>query len=128
MSKYGDAALYARKLFVSREVKSLDEAWTKAMKKFFPSSPSSQKKGCPKDTFLGLCEEGLIKNIPSGQYTKSDKNKHYAVVAIRLLKRKPKLADDKNSLWEKLVQGRKIAHNSQMDVVIALWKDARINL
>jgi hypothetical protein len=128
MSKYGDAALYARKLFVDRQVKSLEDAWTKAVKKFFPNSPSAQRKASPKIAFLGLCEEGLVKNVPEGEYTISDKNKDYAVVAIRLLKRKPKLAHDKNSLWEKLVQGRKIKHNSQMDVVIALWKDAMISL
>ena len=128
MSKYGEAALYARKLFVGRQVKSLEDAWKKAVKKIFPNSPSAQKKNSPKSTFLGLCEEGLVKNVPEGEYTKADRNKDYAVAAIRLLKRKPKLADDKNSLWERLVQGRKIEHNFQMDVVIALWKDAMINL
>jgi hypothetical protein len=128
MSNYGDAALYARKLFVGRHVQSLEDAWTKAVKKFFPDSSSAQKKASPKIAFLGLCEEGLVKNVPGGEYTTADKNKDYAVVAIRLLKRKPRLANDKNSLWEKLVQGRKIKHNAQLDVVIALWKDAMINL
>ena len=35
--------------------------------------------------FLGLCEEGLIKGIPSGQYMASRDDKAYAVRAAALL-------------------------------------------
>jgi hypothetical protein len=45
-----------------------------------------KKKGCPKGTFLGLCEEGLVKGIPKGNYTKSVKNKKYAIKAVTVLK------------------------------------------
>lgn len=36
---------------------------------------TSQRKGCPKGVYLGLCEEGLVKGIPKGKYTKSKKIK-----------------------------------------------------
>jgi hypothetical protein len=46
---------------------------------------SAQKKGCPRGAFLGLCEEGLVKGIPAGNYTTSKDNKAYAVRAAELL-------------------------------------------
>lgn len=33
----------------------------------------------------------------------------------------PELAKDKKGLWNEVMQGVKKSHNSQMDVVIALW-------
>ena len=43
-------------------------------KEVFMDSKSSQEKGCPKSAFLGLCEEGFIKEISKGKYTSSVKN------------------------------------------------------
>ncbi|WP_420865668.1 DUF6979 family protein [Dickeya oryzae] len=43
------------------------------------------KKSCPLSAFLGLCEDGYIKGIPKGKYTKSYKNKKYAVVAADIV-------------------------------------------
>ena len=50
-----------------------------------PTSVSAQKKGCPRGAFLGLCEDGLVKGIPAGNYTVSKDNKAYAVRAAELL-------------------------------------------
>ena len=67
-----------------------------------------------------MCEEGLVKGIPRGYYTKSVKNKEYALQAIEILK----WADNKiytpKELWAELNLGDK-RPNSQMDVVLALW-------
>ena len=54
---------------------SPDYAWKLESERTFGKGTALAKKGCPKGTFLGLCEEGLIKDIPKGQYTKSIKNK-----------------------------------------------------
>ncbi|SFD28293.1 DUF6979 family protein [Algibacter pectinivorans] len=99
------------------------EAWRAAVQNF--DSESAKLKGCPKNAFLGLCEAGLVKGIKSGSYftrKKENLNKKYAITAVNLLATNPCL--NKNELWkevrEKLVLGEK-KHNSQMDVVLALW-------
>ena len=96
--------------------------WQKEVKITFFDSESSQKKSCPKSAFLGLCEEGLVKGVPKGNYTKSVKNKEYALKAVTILKQNKETTFLPKELWEKLEFGDK-RHNSQMDVVLALWKN-----
>jgi len=91
-----------------------------ATRLLFPESPSSQIKGCPRGAFLGLCEEGPVKGIPTGSYTKSAKNKLYAITAIRLLE-SGAIAVTPLELWDLVMPRKNISHNSQMDVVLALW-------
>jgi hypothetical protein len=81
---------------------------------------SSQEKGCPKGAFLGLCQDGMVKGIPKGNYTKSIKNKQYALQAVDILKRAGKKTFTPKKLWLELRLGDKKS-NSQMDVVLALW-------
>jgi hypothetical protein len=94
------------------------------------TSKSSKIKACPKNAFLGLCEEGLVKGIKSGSFFKSKKpnlNKKYAITAVDILKENSNLS--KKELWgkvsERLNLGNK-RHNSQMDVVLALWEHGLI--
>ncbi|MBM4306311.1 MAG: hypothetical protein FJ123_06185 [Deltaproteobacteria bacterium] len=122
MAKYGDAAIKATRFLLTGQANSPPEAWSSAVRAMFPISISSQQKGCPKTTYLGLCEDGLIKGVPPGKYTRSSKNKCYAVDAVKLLKQEPTLADDQEMLWSKVVKGEKKKPNNQMDVVISLWK------
>jgi hypothetical protein len=100
------------------------ELWEKAAKELFESK-DSQEKGCPKNTFLGLCEEGLIKGIHKGDYTKSVKNKEYALKAVAILKQNTETTFSPKELWDKLELGDK-RHNSQMNVVLALWEHGLI--
>jgi hypothetical protein len=118
MNKYGTAAINAAK-----ENKNPIESWNKAVKDF--DSESAKVKGCPKNTFLGLCEEGLVKGIPKGNYTKSVKNKEYALKAVAILKQNTQTTFSPKELWEKLELGDKRS-NSQMDVVLALWENGLI--
>lgn len=97
---------------------SILEIWSRSAKEVFPNSKSSQEKGCPKATFLGLCEEGLVKGIPKGNYTKSVKNKEYALKAVEILKQNSQTTFSPKGLWEKLELGDKRS-NSQMVVVLA---------
>ena len=120
MGKYGDAAIKAVRLVRSGSVKSPINAWKRATGEIFGRGTSSQDKGCPRDAFLGLCEEGIITGIPAGNYTRSIKNKEYALKAVRLLKEEPEVTQTK--LWDKVVEGKGIKHNGQMDVVVSLWK------
>jgi hypothetical protein len=96
-------------------------AWNKAAQEIF-DRPSSQKKGCPRGAFLGLCQEGYVKGVNPGVYTRSRKNKDYAIAAAELLNKEPTLVDEKTDLWKRATKGAGIKHNSQMDVVISLWE------
>jgi hypothetical protein len=123
-NKYGLTAIKALETYKPAE--SLRESWFSAAAELF-NSESSQNKGCPKSTFLGLCEEGLVNGIPKGNYTKSVKNKEYALKAIAILKQNTQTTFSPKELWEKLELGDK-SSNSQMDVILALWEHGLINL
>lgn len=82
---------------------------------------SSQVEGCPCGAFLGLCEEGLVKDVPRGVYTRSRKNKRYTVDAVAILRRSPWLVADPRALWSAVTRGERKTHNSQIGVAAALW-------
>jgi hypothetical protein len=105
------------------------ESWSIVVDTFLESK-SSRDKACPKNAFLGLCEAGLVKGIKADSYFKSKKpnvNKRYAITAVNILKRDQSVS--KKELWikvrEELGLGDK-RHNSQMDVVLALWEHGLI--
>lgn len=121
-NRYGEAALMAARSSAGTNPVA---RWDAAMERLYPTSPTSRKKGCPRGAFLGLCEEGLVKGIPPGQYTASKENKAYAVQAAALL------ADETRKwsigeLWRAASNDPEKTHNSQMDVVLALWKNGLI--
>jgi hypothetical protein len=122
MNKYGQTALKAVQNY--KDSNSITETYASAAKEIFETK-SSQEKGCPKGTFLGLCEEGLVKGIPKGNYTKSVKNKKYALKAVEILKQNTQTTFSPKELWEQLKLGDKRS-NSQMDVVLALWENGLI--
>jgi len=120
-NRYGEAALIAAREAVSPKV-SPAVRWESAMAKLYPTSQAARKKGCPRGAFLGLCEEGLVKGIPAGHYTSSRDNKDYAVRAAALLI-EGKQSWSTSALWRTVTNDPAKTHNSQMDVVLALWKN-----
>jgi hypothetical protein len=120
-NRYGEGALIAARQAASPNVGPATR-WENAMATLYPTSPSARKKGCPRGAFLGLCEEGLVKGIPAGHYTSSKDNKDYAVRAAALLT-EGKQSWSTTSLWQAVTNDPSKTHNSQMDVVLALWKN-----
>ena len=120
-NKYGQAAMYATELYHKNKAATPTTAWETAVIKIFQNSASSQNKGCPRGAYLGLCESGAITRIPKGNYCKSDKNKHYAVKALHILKNSSSPPPSAMELWKKVTHGEAITHNNQMDVVLCLW-------
>lgn len=118
MGTYGKSAILAVKLIDSKQVRDPLQAWERATS-ILMKNKWSQKKNCPRGAFLGLCEEGLVKGIPKGDYTRSVKNKGYAVKAVELLHQTSTLPK-KSELWGKIT-GNKIAYSGQLDVVLSLW-------
>lgn len=124
MTTYEEITLKAVELLP--EAESYEAAWLNAAK-FCNKSVSVQKKGCPKNAFLGLAESGLIKNISAKfNYQPESKNAEYAIKAVKLLKQEPCLAGNKKMLWKAVVAGESKAHNGQIDVVLALWNKGLI--
>ncbi|MGI4756370.1 MAG: DUF6979 family protein [Janthinobacterium lividum] len=122
-NKYGAAALLAAGHGFAANADP-EARWKSAMDRFYPTSETSRKKSSPRGAFLGLCEEGLVKDIPAGRYNASKDNKAYAVDAAALLKQglqRPTVTD----LWRAVASPEQV-HKSQMDVVLALWKNGLI--
>ena len=126
MALYGEAGVSAWRLLSEARAKTPQEAWNEAIKTKTESS-SSQKKLCPRFTFLGLCEAGLLKGISAADYVGAQgtnslyiPNKQRAIHAVQKLREDMSLADDRKKLWSIIGNGEH--HNGQMDVVLALWK------
>ncbi len=113
MNKYAQTALIAAK-----QVKtgmSPEAAWEKASCEIFEQGSPSQRKGCPKNAFLGLY--GV--NVQS-------KNAQYAINALRYLRTCTSTKITPGELWQIILPGEYKAHNSQMDVVLVLYREALI--
>ena len=121
MSDYGELARFAAS--AARQGMNPVEAWKASALEVFPTQKSSREKGCPRCAFLGLAEEGLIKGVPSGSYTRSKDNKRYALAAVNLLRTNPSIAGDTDKMWQAIMAGTEKQHNEQMVVVSALWQN-----
>jgi hypothetical protein len=122
---YGKTAVKAVILYANGKASSIVDAWEIAARENF-STPSSQTKACPRTTFLGVCESGLVVGVPAGEYnSKLSENKKYGIKAIGLLRHNPELVGDHALLWKK-IGNEALKYNSQMDVVSALWKNGLI--
>jgi hypothetical protein len=123
-NRYGEAALIAVRQGSSGPADPAAR-WEKALHQLYPTSPTSRKKGGPRGAFLGLCEEGLVKGIRAGNYAASKENKAYAVHAAALLAGETQ-SWSTTALWSAVTGDPEKKHSSQMDVVLALWKNGLI--
>ena len=126
LNKYAKVALKASLL--SSDGASPVKAWKAAAAEVFAAGkPSAEKKGCPKNAFLGLAEAGLIKGIAPGQYTRSVENRQYAESAVRLLHEDASWSERPDELWSQVAESAvKKKHNGQIDVVLALWNTRKL--
>ena len=119
-NRYGEAAILTAR--AEAEYRSHPgDRWSEMVAKLYPTSPTAQRKGGPRQAFLSLCEAGLIKGIPAGQYAAPHRGKTYATRAVSLLEAGTHTSI--NSLWAEVTDGEDVPHASQMDVVMALWKN-----
>ncbi|MEM5471227.1 hypothetical protein WNZ14_05760 [Hoeflea sp. AS60] len=126
MGKYGEAAISAVHLLARNEAMPPRLAWATAVRDIFPSSQSSQLKGCPRDAFLALCGLGAVRNVTAGPYTRSIKNRVYVERALAAIRSDSSLADDEKALWLIAIGNQRKVHNSQMDVVSTLFLNGYI--
>lgn len=108
MNKYAQTAILAAQYVQTGD--SPVQAWEKASCEIFALGSASQKKECPKNAFIGL-------------YTDSDTlNAHYAQEGLTYLRRHSPEDISPRKLWEIITERSGKSYNSQMDVVIALYK------
>ena len=115
MNAYGKVAHIAVRNRFAMEPKS---AWDSAVADIFSSSQSQREKSCPRDTFLALCE--ILKREGPQKYTSSTKNRSYALKAVEVLSETPDI--EKAVLWRRVCGDESKVHNSQMDVVISVFR------
>jgi len=120
-NRYGEAALIAARDSSANEINPID-VWQSAMESLYPTSIAARRKGSPRSAFLGLCEEGLVKGIPAGHYKASKLDKACAVRAAALLTEGSQTWSI-GTLWKAATGNSDQPHNSQLDVVMALWKN-----
>lgn len=118
MSKYAQAAVSIVQRCQNVKSPDLKYEWGKAMLEFYPNQEPSRKKGCPKNAFLGLCESGMVVGILPGNYgvRPNSLNKKYAIEAALIVLGGD---TDKKTIWERVSKSKK-AHNSQVDIVLAI--------
>ncbi len=126
MGKFGEAAIRATQFLEGNESMPPQVAWASAVEGVFPHSPSSQKKGCPRNAFLAICGMGALRNLTSGCYTRSIKNRGYVERALAAIRLDPKLATDEKALWLIATEGITKVENSQMDVLTTLFLKGHI--
>ena len=121
MGKYGEVAVKAVKLFIENSEYSPNDAWQIAAKEVFGNTISLIEKSRPRSAFLGLCGKGLVNGIPSGKYTRSEKNRTYATAGLEILQSNPNLSE--KEIWTRIFVGKPVkTYNHQIDVVIELFK------
>ena len=127
-NRYGEAALMAVRMELYGKVLSPGERWEYAVRRAYPTTPIGQKKSGPRQAFVGLCEAGLVRGIEAGEVTPAtsaaNRNKAYAVRAVELLRAGTHRTV--TELWGAVTDGDEAEHASQMDVVLALWKNGLI--
>jgi hypothetical protein len=129
MGLYGVVAVRAIRLIKSGDLLEPLIAWNTVASEVFGEGTWAQQKSCPRSAFLGLCEAGMIQGIVKGKYAGKNelqKKKKYAIEAVRILKEKPELSENKLKLWSEVRKGAHYSHDSQMDVVVALWRNGMI--
>lgn len=128
MNKYGQTSVNAVQLIQDGKTTNPLDAWNKAVRDIYPNNKPSQDKACPKSAFLGLCEEGKIKNVSRGSYTRSKLNKNYALKALSLIETGFNIEMGAEELWIRVMNGVNKKSNAQMDVVISLYEAGYTNV
>ena len=86
---------------------------------------NTSDKICPRSAFLCLCEAGLVDGV---SIRKAGERKQYARIAVDRLRSDPQLSGlSPNALWTRTI-GEHRSHQSEMNVVLALWNQGFIKI
>ncbi len=120
MAKENQYSIVAKEAYLNIVQKGIpfEDAWESAAKKNI-ASESSRRKGCPRATFIGLCESGDLKGITG---TNQSKSKNYAYAKFALSEWNRNKSIPKKEMWSR-VQNKfetTVSHQGQLDIVLGL--------
>lgn len=121
MARYGEAAVWAARLVVEDGI-TPPAAWNKAVLALNPNSIDAAAKLCPRTTFLTLCGEGYVREVPQGHYVNGRENAGHAIALARVLLNDSDLVDASTARLWKLGGGAGKHENDQVDVVVSLCR------
>jgi hypothetical protein len=113
MNNYEKIALIAAGMV--RRGETPENAWNAASCEVFEKGSAAQKKGCPKNAFLGLY--GI---------RPESRNARYAQKALAYLRETHAADIPPRQLWRIVTDGEKKTYNMQMHVVLALFREGYI--
>lgn len=97
MNNFAKTALKAHSLIVQNSISPV-EAWNQAIV-MVTSSRTSQKKVCPRNTFLGLAHAGYLKGVDADPFAKNDGVlKQRALAAADVVLMRPNISKQELSL------------------------------
>ena len=107
------------------------ETWQAEVKHFLNNDCYVEKR-CPRNTYFGLCSEGLVKGIPAGSFLNNPSvETEYAIIAVACLKKDNSYTSKPRMLWKKVLKIGSFDsdknYDFQMHVVCALWEFGLIN-
>ncbi|XMB85489.1 hypothetical protein RJG79_08665 [Mycoplasmatota bacterium WC44] len=131
MRQYGIIAVEAAKKIYELDTKEYEDIWISTCDDLYPGMNKGDK-GCPKTTFIGLCERGYVKGVLGDVSYSVKKNKQYGWEACNLIKEDETIVNSKTLLWKQIMSilGEPITkkQNSQMDVVVSLYENGLLNI
>lgn len=121
MAHYGEAAVWAARMIAEEHI-SRQAAWERAAARLNPFSSDAATKGCPRTTFLTLCEEGYVRGVQPGHYADGRENAGHVLALARLLVEDSDLADSSTARLWKMAGGGAKKENGQVEVAVALCR------
>ncbi len=119
-NRYGEAAIQTARAEAAYRSNPA-ERWAEVVGRLYPTSETARRKAAPRLAFLALCEAGRVKGIAAGTYAAGNREQQRVLRAVELLELG--MATSVNGLWSAVTDGDALPHASQMDVVLALWKN-----
>lgn len=125
---YGNTAVEAFLTLKKDKNTTPENAWDTAVKKF-TSSTDSIKKGCPKTTFLAVCDLGKLNLSIPKTIIKQTKNYHYTEIMLKYILENNGKIESKKELWNEVknIEKKALKSNSQDAVIFSLLKNGYLN-
>ena len=125
MGNDGRAAITAARMLEQGTPSNPEAAWARAIRRETKSS-ESWRKPCPQGAFLGLCKAGLIPGCEARPSLFRSSSGDYAVRMVEAIRLDPQVLTDRKRLWRSAVGSAKKEENSQIDIVVSLWREGII--
>lgn len=108
---------------ITLEEKDITNLWKETCREL-ELTESTTNKGCPKNAFIGVLKLLPLNIIWKDKEIKEKSNIFYSQKAIEILKNNKNKEYSNTELWKEVLKELNIEnkrHNSQMNVVLALW-------